>query len=136
MECAVPLILYGLQHYLSIVGSLILIPLVIVPAMGGSTVSTTLTSCFLCLSFLSRFLLFVTMYSGFSWSSRSPMWYSVMNSVSCVCFSERYSQGYFKYALSVRNLHFTALLLWIKVTSYSRSLICLSCPNSCNHLLS
>lgn len=87
-------------------------------------------------SFLSHFFLFVIMYCGFSWSSRSPMWYSVMNSVSCVCFSERYSQGYFKHALSVRNLHVTALLLWIKVTSYSRSLICLSCPNSCNHLLS
>ena len=91
---------------------------------------------FFCLSFLSHFLLFVIMYRGFSWSSRSPMWYSVMNSVSCVCFSERYSKAYFKHALGVRNLHFTALLLWIKVTSYSRSLICLSCPNSCNHLLS
>lgn len=31
----VPLILYGLQHYLSIAGSIVLIPLVIVPAMGG-----------------------------------------------------------------------------------------------------
>ncbi|XP_042509714.1 nucleobase-ascorbate transporter 12-like isoform X2 [Macadamia integrifolia] len=32
----VPIGLYGLQHYLSMLGSLILIPLVIVPAMGGS----------------------------------------------------------------------------------------------------
>ncbi|PIA54754.1 hypothetical protein AQUCO_00900971v1 [Aquilegia coerulea] len=32
----VPIGFYGLQHYLSILGSLILIPLVIVPAMGGS----------------------------------------------------------------------------------------------------
>ncbi|KAJ4811000.1 Nucleobase-ascorbate transporter 12 [Rhynchospora pubera] len=32
----VPIVYYGLQHYLSILGSLILIPLVIVPAMGGS----------------------------------------------------------------------------------------------------
>ncbi|KAL2619830.1 hypothetical protein R1flu_000035 [Riccia fluitans] len=32
----VPLIVYGIQHYLSIVGSLILIPLVIVPAAGGT----------------------------------------------------------------------------------------------------
>eukprot|EP01018_Ginkgo_biloba_P040160 Gb_36091 [translate_table: standard] len=32
----VPLILYGVQHYLSIAGSLVLIPLIIVPAMGGS----------------------------------------------------------------------------------------------------
>ena len=36
---AVPLIFYGIQHYLSISGSIILIPLIIVPAMGGSDVS-------------------------------------------------------------------------------------------------
>ncbi|KAG0629611.1 hypothetical protein M758_1G116900 [Ceratodon purpureus] len=36
----VPLILYGLQHYLSIIGSLILIPLVIVPAMDGTSKDT------------------------------------------------------------------------------------------------
>ncbi|KAG7642312.1 unnamed protein product [Arabidopsis thaliana] len=32
----VPIGFYGLQHYLSMLGSLILVPLVIVPAMGGS----------------------------------------------------------------------------------------------------
>lgn len=32
----VPIGLYGFQHYISMLGSLILIPLVIVPAMGGS----------------------------------------------------------------------------------------------------
>lgn len=32
----VPIFLYGVQHYLSIAGSLILIPLVLIPAMGGS----------------------------------------------------------------------------------------------------
>ncbi|KAL3530424.1 hypothetical protein ACH5RR_009746 [Cinchona calisaya] len=32
----VPIGLYGFQHYLSLLGSLILIPLVIVPAMGGN----------------------------------------------------------------------------------------------------
>lgn len=36
---AVPLICYGLQHYLSLAGSLIFIPLIIVPAMGGTDVS-------------------------------------------------------------------------------------------------
>ncbi|CAN6452363.1 unnamed protein product [Victoria cruziana] len=36
----VPLVLYGVQHYVSMVGSLILIPLVIVPAMGGSSDDT------------------------------------------------------------------------------------------------
>lgn len=39
---AVPIGLYGFQHYLSILGSLILIPLVIVPAMGGNYVSLLL----------------------------------------------------------------------------------------------
>ena len=37
---SVPIGLYGFQHYISILGSLILIPLVIVPAMGGTYVST------------------------------------------------------------------------------------------------
>lgn len=40
---AVPLVVYGIQHYFSIVGSLILIPLVIVPAAGGQDVSLELT---------------------------------------------------------------------------------------------
>ncbi|CAH9106239.1 unnamed protein product [Cuscuta europaea] len=44
----VPLIYYGLQHFVSLVGSLIFMPLIIVPAMGGSdkdtatVISTTL----------------------------------------------------------------------------------------------
>lgn len=37
---SVPIGLYGFQHYLSILGSIILIPLVIVPAMGGTYVSS------------------------------------------------------------------------------------------------
>jgi hypothetical protein len=39
MVVLVPIGVYGIQHYVSILGSLILIPLVIVPAMGGSHVS-------------------------------------------------------------------------------------------------
>lgn len=35
---SVPIVFYGFQHYLSIIGSLILIPLVLVPAMGGNYV--------------------------------------------------------------------------------------------------
>nr|CAB3474866.1 unnamed protein product [Digitaria exilis] len=31
-----PLVIYGFQHYISMVGSIILIPLVMIPAMGGS----------------------------------------------------------------------------------------------------
>ncbi|CAI0544501.1 unnamed protein product [Linum tenue] len=38
----VPIGFYGLQHYLSMLGSLILIPLVIVPAMGGSQEDTSM----------------------------------------------------------------------------------------------
>ncbi|CAN4119461.1 unnamed protein product [Withania somnifera] len=37
----VPIGLYGFQHYLSMLGSLILIPLVIVPAMGGNYEDTS-----------------------------------------------------------------------------------------------
>ncbi|XP_047175350.1 nucleobase-ascorbate transporter 11-like [Vigna umbellata] len=36
----VPLIYYGLQHYLSLVGSLVLIPLIMVPTMGGTDSDT------------------------------------------------------------------------------------------------
>lgn len=38
---SVPIGLYGFQHYLSMLGSLILIPLVVVPAMGGTYVSSS-----------------------------------------------------------------------------------------------
>lgn len=37
-QTAVLLIFYGLQHFLSLAGSLIFIPLIMVPAMGGSDV--------------------------------------------------------------------------------------------------
>ncbi|XP_074371852.1 nucleobase-ascorbate transporter 11 isoform X2 [Apium graveolens] len=37
----VPLICYGLQHYLSLAGSLIFIPLIIVPTMGGTDKDTS-----------------------------------------------------------------------------------------------
>ncbi|XP_028808264.1 nucleobase-ascorbate transporter 12 [Neltuma alba] len=40
----VPIGLYGIQHYISILGSLILIPLVIVPAMGGSPEDTSMVA--------------------------------------------------------------------------------------------
>ena len=33
------LVVYGIQQFVSIIGSLVLIPLVIVPAMGGDDVS-------------------------------------------------------------------------------------------------
>ncbi|KAK6923269.1 Nucleobase cation symporter 2 family, partial [Dillenia turbinata] len=36
----VPLIYYGIQHYLSLAGSLIFIPVIVVPAMGGSDKDT------------------------------------------------------------------------------------------------
>lgn len=49
-----PIGLYGFQHYLSILGSLILIPLVIVPAMGGTRVRIS----FLKLRFCNMFFYF------------------------------------------------------------------------------
>lgn len=36
----VPLVYYGLQHYLSLVGSIVFIPLIMVPAMGGTDKDT------------------------------------------------------------------------------------------------
>lgn len=39
-QISVPIGVYGLQHYISMLGSLVLIPLVIVPAMGGTHVSS------------------------------------------------------------------------------------------------
>lgn len=51
------LILYAIQHYLSIIGSLILIPLVIVPAMNGSNEDTAkLVSTVLLVSGISTLL--------------------------------------------------------------------------------
>lgn len=35
---AAALIFYGMQHYLSLAGSLVFIPLIMVPAMGGTDV--------------------------------------------------------------------------------------------------
>lgn len=53
----VPLIFYGIQHYFSIVGSLVLIPLIIVPAMGGTPEDTSkVVSSMLMVSGLSTLL--------------------------------------------------------------------------------
>ncbi|KAL3527551.1 hypothetical protein ACH5RR_012207 [Cinchona calisaya] len=53
----VPLIYYGLQHFLSLAGSLIFIPLIIVPAMGGSDNDTaTIISTMLLVSGITTIL--------------------------------------------------------------------------------
>ncbi|KAK7307265.1 hypothetical protein VNO77_40171 [Canavalia gladiata] len=53
----VPLIYYGLQHYLSLAGSLILVPLVMVPVMGGTDKDTaTVISTMLFLSGITTIL--------------------------------------------------------------------------------
>lgn len=49
IKIAVPIGFFGFQHYLSMLGSLVLIPLVIVPAMGGRHVSVSVSK--LCLLF-------------------------------------------------------------------------------------
>jgi nucleobase transporter 1/2 len=38
LSIAALLVFYGIQHYLSIAGSLVFIPLILVPTMGGSDV--------------------------------------------------------------------------------------------------
>ncbi|KAI3462138.1 hypothetical protein Pfo_018801 [Paulownia fortunei] len=53
----VPVIFYGLQHYLSLAGSLIFIPLIVVPAMGGTDKDTaTVISTMLLLSGITTIL--------------------------------------------------------------------------------
>ncbi|KAK6154159.1 hypothetical protein DH2020_013798 [Rehmannia glutinosa] len=53
----VPVIFYGLQHYLSLAGSLIFIPLIVVPAMGGTDKDTaTVISTMLLLSGVTTIL--------------------------------------------------------------------------------
>ncbi|KAG8373447.1 hypothetical protein BUALT_Bualt11G0025200 [Buddleja alternifolia] len=53
----VPIIFYGLQHYLSLAGSLIFIPLIIIPAMGGTDKDTaTVISTMLLLSGITTIL--------------------------------------------------------------------------------
>ncbi|XP_020217893.1 nucleobase-ascorbate transporter 11 [Cajanus cajan] len=53
----VPLIYYGLQHYISLAGSLVLIPLVMVPVMGGTDKDTsTVISTILFLSGITTIL--------------------------------------------------------------------------------
>ncbi|KAF3782067.1 Nucleobase-ascorbate transporter 12 [Nymphaea thermarum] len=53
----VPVVLYGIQHYVSMVGSLILTPLIIVPAMGGNNDDTaTVVSTVLLLSGITTLL--------------------------------------------------------------------------------
>jgi nucleobase transporter 1/2 len=38
VSIAARLVFYGIQHYLSIAGSLVFVPLILVPTMGGSDV--------------------------------------------------------------------------------------------------
>lgn len=53
----VPLIFYGIQHYLSIAGSLVFVPLILVPTMGGSDEDTaTVISTMLLVSGLTTIL--------------------------------------------------------------------------------
>ncbi|KAH6823444.1 Xanthine/uracil permease family protein [Perilla frutescens var. hirtella] len=53
----VPIIFYGLQHYLSLAGSLIFVPLITVPAMGGTDKDTaTVISTMLLLSGITTIL--------------------------------------------------------------------------------
>ncbi|XP_040381859.1 nucleobase-ascorbate transporter 11 [Oryza brachyantha] len=53
----VPLIFYGIQHYLSIAGSLVFVPLILVPTMGGSDEDTaTVISTILLVSGLTTIL--------------------------------------------------------------------------------
>ena len=54
---------YGLQHYLSLAGSLIFIPLIIIPAMGGSDVSISFCNLLCLWAFANIWCLNISLYS-------------------------------------------------------------------------
>ena len=121
LMCAVPLIFYAIQHYLSIVGSIILIPLILVPAMGGTPVSNPST--YSPLTCLCAYCALLVVWGRFIW----------LNFV--VMLAGGHGQSCVKHAYGVRAVHSTAYVLWIKVAIDSGSVVCLPRPSTCHHLL-
>lgn len=118
---SVPIGLYGFQHYLSILGSLILIPLVIVPAMGGNYVST----CYSNSSYLP-----CCKFSFFWWTLFQQSWTKWGYSVG------RHSKCGFQCAIHVWSDNTFTYITGFKIAIDSRAFICLSRPCSCNNQFS
>lgn len=108
----VPLIFYGIQHYLSISGSIILIPLIIVPAMGGSDVSSQQKGVIMLMRNNERF-------NNFLWI--------------CLEFVLHLTGGHCKSCFHCSSCYWifdlNALLPWFKVAIGTRSILCVSCSS-------
>lgn len=102
---SVPIGFYGLQHYLSMLGSLILVPLVIVPAMGGSHVSVILLE-----------LWSVMIAFNFIFFDHLIFWIIGGYCKCCIdctfCLWNHYTVAYF---------------VWVEASFDSRTFLCFSC---------
>lgn len=103
---AAPLIYYGLQHFLSLAGSLVFIPLIMVPAMGGTDVS-----------YLPQIVS----------STKFEELYGLILIVDFqfhLTDSERYCHNNFDYATTLWNHYNTSIIPWYPASSSTRKLIC------------
>lgn len=107
---AVPLIFYGIQHYLSLAGSLVFIPLIMVPTMGGTDVRK-----------------FSSVVSTFEHNSKvcSKTGKLILAGGDCYCD--------FHHAISFWYHDNNAFLLWQQASVGPRKLLCLSGSCFGNH---
>jgi len=123
MVVSVPIGVYGIQHYVSILGSLILIPLVIVPAMGGSHVSHFI--------FFKTKLLFCLCMFCFCFG-KCIMW--ILLSDVLVAIGGNCCSG-LNCALRVWSDHIVAYIFWVQVALDTRAFFCLSGSSFGDHQL-
>jgi nucleobase transporter 1/2 len=121
---AVPLILYGFQHYLSITGSIVFFPLIIVPAMGGRDVNP---------SYLQIYLIdenYVIIFSIKSDMLSMSLAEKSERDTFVLLLSGRYCKSGFDSSFIDWIVHFDAYIPRFKVTTNTRGLLCLSCSSS------
>lgn len=105
----VPVIYYGLQHYLSLAGSLVLIPLIMVPAMGGTDVRI----CVMNVNWLFHFV------------KRIALMHIVTEVNLFLHDAERYSKCCLHNAAGIWHLNTAAFVLWDSSSIGAGKLICL-----------
>lgn len=113
---AVPLIYYGLQHYISLAGSLVFIPLIMVPAMGGTDVSMHCNGFYVYYTIgklIVLYFLYVISY-----------------------LTEGYCYCNFYNTVSLWNHNNTAFLLWYPTAFSTRELICIFGSSISHHKFS
>lgn len=111
MYVSVFLAVYGIQHYLSIIGSLILTPLVIAPAMGASHVSSHFSFSIILVMFLFLANIFCEYYFLLS---------DVLVAIGWNCSNGMYC------ALSVWSDYTPAHYFWVSAAVDTRAFFCLS----------